>query len=355
MKKQNLYAVDFFCGAGGMTYGLRQAGINVLVGIDNDLTCKETYEYNNPGSLFICKDITEYTLEELKNDANIKESQDNIIFIACSPCQYWSQMNTKRDKAEKSKNLLKEFQRFIEYFKPGYIVIENVPGLFRKTENALHVFMDYIKQFKYESDEDIISTYDYGVPQKRRRFLLLASRVNGKIKLPKKEANPEMTVRNYIGVHNGFKPIKAGHIDLSDFMHTSASLSENNLKRIKLLPEGCGSRLTWSEKDPSLIIDAYREKISRFRNVYSRMTWDKPAPTITTRFNSFSNGRFGHPDEDRAISLREGATLQSFPKTYVFKEKNMVTIARHIGNAVPPELAKKIGNTLIENYKNGTV
>lgn len=347
--------MDFFCGAGGMTYGLRQAGIKVLAGIDNDLSCKETYEYNNPGSLFIGKDITEYTPKELETCVNIRKNQDNLIFIACSPCQYWSQMNTKRDKAEKSKNLLEEFQRFVEFFKPGYIVIENVPGLFRKTENALHIFMDYIKQFKYESDEDIISAHYYGVPQKRRRFLLIASRVNGAIRLPEKEINDDLIVRNYISNSNGFEPISAGYRDTTPFMHTSASLSVTNLERIKSLPPNCGSRLVWKKNNPDNVIPAYRNRDNYFRNVYTRMSWNKPAPTITTRFNSFSNGRFGHPEEDRAISLREGATLQTFPKTYVFKEKNMATIARHIGNAVPPELACRIGLTIKESYKYASI
>jgi len=121
-----------------------------------------------------------------------------------------------------------------------------------------------------------------------------------------------------------------------------------------LTPKNGGTRLSWKDVK-ELQIDAYRGDDTIFKDVYGRMLWDKPAPTITTRFNSFSNGRFGHPEENRAISLREGATLQTFPKTYIFTENNMAITARQIGNAVPPELARRIGLKLQENWKNAIV
>ena len=138
------------------------------------------------------------------------------------------------------------------------------------------------------------------------------------------------------------------------FIHTTASLSKKNRMRIKKTHNDGGTRLSW-KNDPELQIDAYRGKDNIFKDVYGRMFWDKPAPTITTRFNSFSNGRFGHPEEPRAISLREGATLQTFPKTYIFKSPNQASIARLIGNAVPPELAKRIGTTIIRSYNNAII
>lgn len=342
-----LKAIDFFCSIGGMTYGFRKAGIDVKAGIDIDPSCKETYEYNNPGSKFIEADIKAYSFEQLKKDTRIKENDDNLIFIGCSPCQYWSIMNTDKTKSMLSKNLLVDFQKFTEHFKPGYIVVENVPGIIKKrSRSRLKKFVRRIKQLGYSVKYDILNAGHFGVPQNRRRFTLVASRVNHNISLPIVDKKKVLSVRDFIGIENGFPKIKAGHIDKTKFKHSAAGLTENNLKRIKLTKKNGGTRERWSKKK-DLQIDAYNGKDNSFRNVYGRMSWNKPAPTITTRFNSLSNGRFGHPEEDRAISIREGATLQTFPKYYDFKEKSMGKIARHIGNAVPPKLAYNIAKLLV--------
>ncbi len=347
MKKQ-IIAIDFFCGAGGMTYGLREAGINVIAGIDNDVTCKETYELNNPGSIFLSEDISKLLPERLQIKTNVSINDPNLLFIGCAPCQFWSKINTDKRKSELSKNLLTEFQRFVEYFNPGYVVIENVPGL-KNNKNAKvrETFLKFLKSKNYVYKDDIINVHDYGVPQNRKRYLIVASRVNKIINLPQK-INGSFTVRQFIGKANGFPKIESGHKDPSDFMHTSAELSEKNKKRIMKTKKNGGTRLCWKD-DSDLQVPAYIDKDNCFKDVYGRMYWDKPAPTITTRFNSLSNGRFGHPEEDRALSLREGATLQTFPIEYIFKG-NEAIITRHIGNAVPPVLAKKIGE-LILNYE----
>jgi len=151
-----------------------------------------------------------------------------------------------------------------------------------------------------------------------------------------------LTVSAFIGIGNNFQEIAAGHRDVSDFQHTASGLSPNNLRRIQVTPKSGGNRSAW-KNDRNLQINAYRGRDKIFRDVYGRMYWDRPAPTITTRFNSFSNGRFGHPSEDRAISIREGATLQTFPKEFVFHGPSISHLARQIGNAVPPELARRIG------------
>ncbi len=347
-KKKQLKAIDFFCSVGGMTNGFRQAGIDVIAGIDIDPSCKETYEFNNPGSKFIEADIKKYTVDKLKRDSGIRKNDDDLVFIGCSPCQYWSIIKTDKTKSKESANLLSDFQKFVKHFKPGYIVIENVPGILKRAEESgLNQFIRFIesKSMGYTVDKDVLNANYYGVPQNRRRFTLVASRVNNQIKLPEPDDNQENIVRNFIGEDKGFTCISAGHKDTTDFIHTAAGLSENNIKRIRKTDKNGGTREKWSA-DKELQIDAYKGKENSFRNVYGRMSWDKPAPTITTRFNSLSNGRFGHPEEDRAISLREGATLQTFPKEYIFKEKSMGKIAKHIGNAVPPELAKRIASIL---------
>lgn len=349
----DLKAVDFFCGAGGMSYGLQMAGIKILAGIDNDYSCKETYETNITEAKFINNDISELETDELGNILKITKNDNNLIFAGCSPCQYWSKVRTNKTKSLKSAFLLQNFERFIAHFRPGFVIVENVPGLAsNKKQSLLPSFVEFLGTQGYAYKDGVINAVDFGVPQKRKRYLLIASRLTSKITLPAPEHNPKLIVKNYIGVTNGFNIILAGHKDQSDFQHSAAKLSDENLKRIQLTPKSGGDRSSW-KNDTNLQIPAYQGKDDIFRDVYARMYWDRPAPTITTRFNSFSNGRFGHPEEDRAISIREGATLQTFPKDFIFKGNNMACLARQIGNAVPPEIARRIGAHITDIAQNG--
>lgn len=349
----DLKAVDFFCGAGGMSLGLLNAGIKVLAGIDNASECRETYQQNILGAKFIKHDICTLSAPELGRRLNIKPDDDALVFAGCSPCQFWSKIRTDKTKSERTAFLLKQFQKFIRHFLPGFIVIENVPGLYRrKTESILPGFFDFLSRNGYLWDDGIINANHYGVPQNRMRYLLVASRLNRKITLPPPATDQLVTVQDFIGVANGFESIAAGHRNEDSLQHWSSDLSEENLRRIRLTPKSGGDRSAWRDDD-SLQIPAYRGKDDIFRDVYGRMYWDRPAPTITTRFNSLSNGRFGHPEEDRAISIREGATLQTFPADFIFHGSNLNHLARQIGNAVPPELAQRIGKHLITIATNG--
>ncbi len=343
MKKKQLKAIDFFCSGGGMTYGMRIAGINVIAGIDIDPDVKETYEKNNLGTTFIQADVFELTERDLAEYTGIKKNDDDLILIGCSPCQYWSIIRTDKKKSKKSKDLLKEFHRFVKYYNPGFVVVENVPGLEKKAEESgLKEFVDDLKNRGYKVHYDIFNLNEYGVPQTRKRFSLIASRVTDGIVNPEKE-DYKPVVKDFIGKHNGFPEIPAGYTDESDFQHTSAKLSKENLEIIKKTPKKGGISVKKRK----------HFKGKGFPDSYSRMSWEKPAPTITTRFISFSNGRFGHPEEDRAISLREGATLQTFPKDYVFYAKTMAANARMIGNAVPPEFARRIGEAIMKEVSHG--
>ncbi|MDR3596527.1 DNA cytosine methyltransferase [Clostridium sp.] len=347
MSKINLRAIDFFCSIGGMTYGFRKSGVDVIAGIDIDPSCKETYEFNNPDSKFITADIEQYSNSQLIKDTQIKRSDDNLIFIGCSPCQYWSIMNTDKTKSSATKNLLSEFQKYVEYFKPGYVVVENVPGIMRKADKSkLDYFIKSLRDNHYTLAYGILNANNYGVPQNRRRFVLIASRISKNICLPLGKEDSAPVVKDFIGVANGFKKIAAGYNDESNFLHKTANLSELNLKRIRQTRHDGGSRLNWKDMK-ALQLKCYVGKDDSFNDIYGRMSWDKPAPTITTKFHSISNGRFGHPEEDRALSLREGATLQTFPKDYVFKDKNIGKVAKHIGNAVPPNLAYHIAKQIL--------
>ena len=352
-EQPKLKAVDFFCGAGGMSLGLQNAGITVLAGIDNEKSCRKTYEMNLGDAKFIKHDISTLSAPSLGRRLNICPDDPSLVFAGCSPCQFWSKIRTDKTKAERTAFLLKKFEKFIRYFRPGFVVIENVPGLYRrKTESILPGFFEFLEKYGYSWDDGIINSSHYGVPQNRIRYLLVATRLGSEISLPPHAQEKELTVGDFIGTQNGFDPIPAGHRDDDDFQHWASDLSEKNLRRIRMTPESGGDRSAWKDDD-SLQIPAYRGKDDFFRDVYGRMYWNRPAPTITTRFNSFSNGRFGHPEEDRAISIREGATLQTFPKDFVFHGTNINQLARQIGNAVPPKLALEIGRQLTLLARNG--
>jgi DNA (cytosine-5)-methyltransferase 1 len=348
-RKIRLKAIDFFCGAGGVTCGFQQAGIDVLCGIDVDENCKLTYEKNNDRQ-FLKIDISDFKKERLKYEFNIERKQDDLIFVGCSPCQYYSNIKTDKTKSTETRLLLADFQEIVDYYNPGYVFIENVPGVRKKKDSPLGKFKDFLIRKGYSCDDGIINAKYFGVPQSRRRYILIASRITEKISLPKPDSENMKTVKDAIGNYNIFRELKAGEIDKTKFIHSAAGLSDLNLKRIKNTPKDGGNRCVWKD-DPELQLRCYTDHKGHY-DVYGRMYWDKPAPTITTRFSSYSNGRYGHPEQDRAISLREGATLQSFPPDYNFYSGSQATIAKMIGNAVPPKLAERIGESMIASFES---
>ena len=345
-KYSKLKAIDFFCGAGGMTAGFQQAGIHVLAGIDVDEECKSTYESNNPESLFIHADIKNLSFEYFEKTTKVRRNDDFLVFIGCSPCQYWSKIKTDKSKSAKSKNLLSNFQHFVKEYLPGFVVIENVPGLYTQRKSSpLNGFLKFLDKNNYNYKYAVLNFSHHGIPQTRKRFLLIASRVTDSIELPSPHLKTA-TVRDFIGPKCGFPSLSAGHTDKNTTLHTTAGLSEINLRRIRSTPKNGGTRLTYVNNQ-CLAIPSQFKITHSFSDTYGRMTWDKPAPTITTKFVSLSNGRFGHPEQDRALSLREGATLQTFDMTYVFHGNSIGSIARQIGNAVPPLFSQQIASSII--------
>lgn len=345
MTAKTLKVVDFFCGAGGMTQGMKMAGLRVLAGIDIDPDCQATYKANHPKSKFFLEDVRKIPLDFLKKKCGVKHNDDHLVFTGCSPCQYWTFLNTTKDSSKATKGLLSEFWNFVDHYKPGYVVVENVPGIkTRSTESGLDKFCALLEEAGYGVAHKVINAADYGVPQSRRRFVLIASRVKKSINIPQ-PAEKQALLKEFIGKRNGFPALKAGNRDSNDFMNTVASLSEKNLKRLKATPKNGGTRMAWKD-DPELQLKTYRGKDGSFRDVYGRLRWNKPASTITTRFNGISNGRFAHPVENRGLSLREGAALQTFENDYIFKSASAKTVAKLIGNAVPPQLACKIAESI---------
>lgn len=331
-----------------MSFGLAKAGLGVMAGLDLDGSCRATYEHNVRGATFVSCDVSTLTTKTLTAQLGVESGDDSLLLTGCSPCQYWSKINTDRSKSRQSAFLLKEFMRFVDNLHPGWIVVENVPGLINKKGTALPEFLAFLAGQGYNFAHAVLDLSLYRVPQTRHRFVLIANRLGMPASLPKPSSKSVPTVRSFIGVENGFPSIAAGHIDSTTFIHTASQLSEINLERMKKTPADGGRRECW-QSDSRLQVSAYQGRKNQFADVYSRMSWDRPAPTITTRFNSFSNGRFGHPEEHRAISLREGATLQTFPKTFRFFG-SMPSVARQIGNAVPPGFAKQIGQHVLAQH-----
>lgn len=339
---KNVTAVDLFCGIGGLTYGIQQAGIKVLAGIDIDSSCKFAYEKNN-NTIFInksVKDITKADLEKFYPKNDIK------ILVGCAPCQPFS--NYQKDKTMKIKHkdwdLLNDFLRLILECKPDVVSMENVPALLKQ-----EIFVNFVKILKendYFVTYGIYNAQNYGVPQRRNRLVLLASKFKEIEFLNTKER--KRTVGEAIG---SLPKIEAGEIYKNDLIHCSSKLNKLNLQRIAASIPG----KTWELWPKELLPNCYKKKSgSTYKSVYGRMQWDDVAPTLTTQFYNYGTGRYGHPEQNRAISLREGSILQSFPKNYIFVENDnfkFTEVARHIGNAVPPKLAEYIGKTIINHLK----
>ena len=344
-----MIAVDFFCGGGGMTRGLLDAGIDVLCGIDSDPSCKKTYERNN-NIKYLQKDICQFTPKELLSKFPQIANRDKLLLVGCAPCQPFSIL--RRDKIDahgniiphKSTNLLTEFGRFVKALHPAHILVENVPGLKGKGAEVLDAFKSMLSKNNYLYDENVIYAKNYGIPQNRRRYVLIASRLF-KPSIPQathgKGLLPYHTVRQAI---SEFPPLLAGGENTLIPNHKCANLSPLLLERLRNTPHDGGSRKDWPE---NLVLNCHRN-FDGHTDVYGRMRWDMPSPTLTVKCFSISNGRFGHPEQDRAISLREAAALQTFPDSYVF-EGNMQEIGRQIGNAVPVLLAQIMGTYILEN------
>lgn len=343
MKK--IEAIDLFCWIWGLSYGLRKANIDVLAWLDFDESCKTAYELNNKAK-FIAWDISKYNFSEMKN----MYSKDSIrVLVWCAPCQPFSAHSNKRkNKEEKDPrwNLVDHFMRWIDELKPHIISMENVRGLTK--QNVFTKFVDDLEKRKYQVSYDVVYCPNYGIPQARYRLVLIASRI-GKIEVPK----ATHTKKKYITVWKALSKLpelRAWETYTKDIMHKALNLRPINIKRIKQSKP----KWTWKDWDPTLLPECYKKPSgASYTTVYGRMSWDDVSPTITTQFFNYGSGRFGHPEQDRALSLREWAILQTFPKNYKFWKKIIINkVARQIWNAVPPRLGEVIWNSIINHIKN---
>jgi len=340
----SIATVDLFCGAGGLTHGFEQAGLPVKVGYDIDPACRFPYEHNNKAK-FILQDIENLSgsdLEEHFSGSSIK------ILVGCAPCQPFSNYSRRYNDKKSKWKLLQDFVRLVKESEPDIISMENVLQL--KYHSVFQEFIENLESLKYDIEPYEVNCLNYGIPQSRRRLVLLASKF-GKINLISQTHNKGRyeTVRKTI---EHLEPLAAGEKSKTDKLHICSKLSNLNLKRIQASKPGG----TWRDWPPELIAKCHTKKSGKsYPSVYGRMEWDKPGPTITTQCFGFGNGRFGHPEQHRAITLREAALLQTFPENYQFIAPNedlaVIPIGRLIGNAVPVKLGEVIGRSILEHLQ----
>lgn len=339
-------AVDLFCGVGGLTHGLSQADIDVRLGVDIDPASRHPFEVNNEAK-FLLADVSLLDAQTIRS--NFIPGTTTLL-AGCAPCQPFSTYSQKakrdgrsrRDRGQKEDwKLVDRFGELIEDVQPDLVTMENVPPLMRT--DVYQRLLDRLKG--YCVDAKVVDCRTIGLPQTRKRLVLVASRL-GPIRLPEFDRQ-RRTLRSVIG---DLPPISAGGSSASDRMHKASALNPINLRRIKASKPGG----TWRDWPLELRAQCHtKETGSTYPGVYGRMSWDEPSPTITTQCFGYGNGRFGHPEQDRAISLREAAMLQGFPQDYSFLPEgasmSFATLGRLIGNAVPVTLGKVIGEVLVDH------
>jgi DNA (cytosine-5)-methyltransferase 1 len=340
------HVVDFFCGCGGTSAGLRAAGMNIAFGLDFDAEAAATYRRNFPEASFIEREIMKVSPTDVARA--IGNRPGPMLLSACAPCQPFSGFG-RAQKGDPRRTLLLRLLPFIEALEPELVLIENVPGLHAQSAPA-GTFARFCKALRtagFNLSSGVVDCQHYGVPQRRRRLIIMASRL-GPIELPApthgraENLAPVSTVWEWIG---DLPPIAAGEQHPTVPNHLASALTEINLERMAATPPG-GGRADWPQ---SLMLPCHASHRGH-EDVYGRMHADAPAPVLTTKCTSISNGRFGHPYQDRPISVREAACLQTFARNFIF-EGGIKSATRQIGNAVPVVLAKAVGDAFMRHLR----
>jgi DNA (cytosine-5)-methyltransferase 1 len=331
--------IDFFCGAGGLTRGLLDAGIAVLAGVDTDARLKATYEDNNKPSKFLAQDIRDINIKQLRKQLGIR-SGDGVLYAACTPCQPFSTLNQMRGKDDR-KSLLLSFARLVKQAPPDFILVENVPGLNTAYGREIYEqFADIMTRYRFlDPAAAMLDAADFGIPQVRKRFILLAARHQA-VSLPVPSTAERATVGQFLP---RYPPISDGESSDQYHNHVARLLPAHHKRILQAVPPNGGSRSDVA--DVSILLPCHQSRPNVHKDVFGRMWWDKPAPTLTCRCTDVYCGRFAHPEQDRGLSLREAAALQTFRDDYVFKG-TFFHIAKQIGNAVPVDFARQLGESL---------
>ena len=359
---KGLTAIDLCCGAGGLTLGLKKAGFKVVAGIEIDQEIAKTFKKNHPSTKLIIKDIRNVTGKKIFELTGL----DEIDLVAgCPPCQGFSSLTRKYRRKDPRNDLIIEMARLVEEIKPKMVMMENVSGITTRGKNILKQFVSRLEGMGYVVNTGVLQMADYGVPQSRRRFVLLAGRgfrIEFPAKTNAKDGKAEKGLIRWLKLEDIIKKMKKP-VTFSSSMkngsprkfnwHVVADLKEISKKRMKALDAGDNRASLPKELRPKCHLDSDKG----FINVYGRLSWDQVPPTITSGFVKPAMGRFGHPEELRTISVREAAMIQSFPKNYKFETDFMTTACNLIGNALPPKFAEKVAKACLRAYfsltKNG--
>jgi DNA (cytosine-5)-methyltransferase 1 len=338
--------VDLFCGAGGLSYGLSREGIVVRCGVDLDPACQWPFE-KNVGAEFHRRDVASLsgrTLKKFYRRSTVK------LLAGCAPCQRFSNYTQRHSHSNRQRwRLLDSFSRIAVQLRPDVITMENVPGLMR--HRRFRTFLAALEDTGYSTWHGVVECAEYGTPQHRQRVVVLASRL-GPIRLltPAEFSAKPRTVRDAI---SNLPAVRAGGAHRTDRLHRAPALSPKNRERILASRPGG----TWRDWPEDLVLPCHQRPTGAgYPSIYGRMAWDAPSPTITTLFYNYGSGRFGHPSQNRAMTFREAALLQTFPRKYSFHKKhgrvNVRVLGQLIGNAVPVVLAKVIGRSIIAHVKS---
>jgi len=330
-------AADLFCGSGSVSEALASAGFHVVFAVDNDTAAKATYTKNHPSTRFLDRDIREIDPRSVKDSL---QGRSLSVLAVCAPCQPFSSQNRTRSKADQRAPLVLEALRFAKELDPETIWVENVPGIVRS--EAKQKLREGLSKLGYRFNDPIrVSATDLGVPQRRARSIFVASKSDSVLERfewfrKNYSAASQPTVKM---AFRGLRPLGPGERCPDDPLHRARRHAPLTLQRLRAIPKDGGSR---SALPDNLQLACHRNLVSKsFPDVYGRMAWDLPAPTLTTGCTDVTKGRFAHPEQDRAITLREAARLQTFPDSYEF-EGTPTQIARLIGNAVPYEMAYRL-------------
>lgn len=350
MPAPQLLAVEAFAGGGGLAVGLRDAGIRTVAAIEIEPHAAATFKANHPHVHVFRQDVREVSGKEL-----LKLASGGVhVLAACPPCQGFSSLTSKWRRDDSRNELVSEVGRLAREMRPQAIMMENVPGLGQKGKSLLDALISELKVLGYTLNCDVLQVADYGVPQRRRRLVLLAG-LGFHIDMPEPTHSRTganglekwKTLRDAIHGMEGpltFNEAKSrGGAQLFGW-HVVRELAPQNRRRLQAAKPGG----TWSDFSEDLRVDCHRGEYRGFSNVYGRMVWDEPSVTITAGCTTLSKGRFGHPDEDRTISLREAATLQTFPSSYIFETPYFERACEIVGNALPCLFAKAIARRVKE-------
>lgn len=358
IKNKKIAVYDFFCGCGGSSRGFQKAGMDIAFALDIDQDAKSTFKKNFPSTVFCDKSIKDLSSSDLER-VLAQYNDCYKLFCGCAPCQPFTKQNTESPTNDDRKNLLTYFGAIVKNNLPDFVFVENVPGL-QKVPKDKHgpfpAFKELLTELGYQLSYGVVAAQDYGAPQLRRRFVLLASR-HGEISIPEPTHgnDPKIPYKTVYDAIHDLPAIVAGENYESNAIlnHRAAMLSELNMQRIRASTHDGGGRNNWPKE---LWPECYTRKNedgsthSGHTDCYGRLWWHKPATGLTTRCISYSNGRFGHPVQDRALSVREAARLQGFNDAFEFTG-NLNSMARQIGNAVPVDLAFAMGKHFIKHVE----